>query len=325
MKFFSCLLVAVCFSLNLHAQPPRSEAEYCELAKDLRGFKKLTEDPDNLMAFGNMGGLLDGGVCWWHSRFQRNALYLTIYKPELKKPTKKEAKRLIDAIVHTSRVTVIPGFKNFQEFTATYAQEIQSALNAWQIRDGFIKQAWIDGLWGSTHQESDKLKRNIDKLYVEVEKKYRIVYVKLQIPGIDAHAWLIVDMVKTATGYEITYIDSNAPNQTLTYNYKYGDITFDGGFYYGDMIPYTRHFEELRKIQVEMLRFCNPKLAMSKWIEGLQLRYQQLNASSGFRGMIELAFEAASQGHFTETLKELTFMDDKELEPANWFTLMTSN
>ena len=49
-----------------------------------------SSETTNLMSFKNQGGLFNGGVCWWHSRFQRNIFYLSIFRPDLNKPLKSE-------------------------------------------------------------------------------------------------------------------------------------------------------------------------------------------------------------------------------------------
>lgn len=161
------------------------------------------------MSFGNHGGIINGGVCWWHSRFQRNAIYLTIYKPHLPRPTVEEAKALIKQIREARNVIVIPGFRNFSEFSSVHEAQIQRELEKWQKGDGVIRFAWVRGLSGTSSVAGDELKKIMDDMYNEVEVKKNIAYNKLQFPGVVAHAWLVVHMEKVSGGYNLEILDLN--------------------------------------------------------------------------------------------------------------------
>lgn len=61
----------------------------------------------NLLAFGNSGGLLRNGVCWWHSRFTRAALYLVYFEPSKPKPDARTARKAIRSLMNADRVVEI--------------------------------------------------------------------------------------------------------------------------------------------------------------------------------------------------------------------------
>jgi hypothetical protein len=65
----------------------------------------------------------------------------------------------------------------------------------------------------------------MDELYDQVQKG-EVVYQKLQLQGIDAHAWLVIGMVKTRDGYTLKIIDSNFPLETIDYVYQKGMTNF---------------------------------------------------------------------------------------------------
>ena len=216
----------------------------------------LAADSNNLMSFRNHGGLLNSGVCWWHSRFQRNALYLTLYKPELAKPNVDEAILLIKRIRDASSVVIIPGYENFRSFSSDFEPQIQRELEKWQKGDGFIRFAWIDGLSGKLPISAETLQNKMDKMYEVIQRDHTILYNKLEIPSIEAHAWLVVGMDKTENGYNLNIIDSNFPNEIQTYNYHIGDKNFT---YYANLftfVPNLEGDEELTKIQSTMKTFC---------------------------------------------------------------------
>jgi hypothetical protein len=257
MKNF--ILLAIAFSFNTYASTlPTSKVEFCGRFEGTSVLSDLAIEPVNLMTFKNQGGLFNGGVCWWHSRFQRNIFYLSIFKPELKRPTSKEVKALIKEIRAGESVVTIPGFSTFSEFTELYKKEILSELESWQIYDGVILGSWIDGIKGDTKVRPEVLKGMMDKVYNYVEVEKRIAYQKLQIKGITAHAWLIVGMKNGPNGYEIGLIDSNNPKQTENYTYKVGDESFFEKSY-GNFVPYLEFTREEARLASVAAKYCDVK------------------------------------------------------------------
>lgn len=226
------------------------------------------------MAFKNSGGLFDGGVCWWHSRFQRNILYLSIMRPDLEKPSTKEAmKKIISQIRLGNSVVKIPGYSNLEEFSRENQALIQEELNNWQLYDGIVLGAWINGLKGDTKTTAPKLKSMMDEVYQYVAINKKIVFEKLQIKGITSHAWLIVGMKKTESGYDLGLIDSNHPRMSSLYAYKKGDQSFflKG---YGYFLPYLNFKREEERITLAGKDFCGiRRFANSKY--NVKLDYQR--------------------------------------------------
>ncbi len=190
-------------------QAATSKQEFCKQAKSPNYFKSLLYSNSNQLAFTNGGGLMNGGVCWWHSMLTRTAQYLTVYRPELPKATSDQAQKIVQYLSSATGVVEIPGYKNFREFSADHYAVIQRALEGWQIADGAIGFGWIRGLSGSHKVDANQLSKMMDETYALVKKDNRIAYQKLQIEGITAHAWLVVDMTKTADGYVLDVVDSN--------------------------------------------------------------------------------------------------------------------
>lgn len=256
LKTLAATLILTASSLSIAGTLPTTKAEFCARYADTTVLGNYSNESSNLMAFKNNGGLFNGGVCWWHSRFQRNIFYLSIFRPDLNPPTASEARALIKEIRAGQSMITIPGFSNFAEFSETYKADIQAELDAWQRFDGFVLGVWIDGLKGTTTVKPDVLKTMMDKVfqYVEVDKK--IAYQKLQIKGITSHAWLIVGMKKSDNGYEIGLIDSNMPRTTRNYSYKIGDSSFNEKGY-GDFVPYLEFTREEARISSVAKKFCD--------------------------------------------------------------------
>ena len=233
---------------------PKSRNEFCLRSGNLDNFKQIAADDDNRLSFKNAGGIFGGGVCWWHSRFQRSATYLSVYRPDLSKPTLAQAKDIIHAIRWNDHVVEIPGYATLYDFSKDWHKEIQDELNRWQFRDATLRFAWVRGLWNSPFGNAAKLESIMHRLYTEVEEKSRITYMKLQLKGIPSHAWLILGMEEVPSGYMLQIIDSNFKD-LVHYKYTYGDRTFEYGTY-GSFEPYVEQTKDFSKINTAIHDYC---------------------------------------------------------------------
>lgn len=243
-------LVLLLSSLTTYAKD-----NFCSEKRNIEFLKKSVRNYNNLMSFQNQGGIGGGGVCWWHSRFQRNALYLVKFLPNEVEPTYEVARSLIKKIRKGTEVVVIPGFRNFYEFSSTYSNEIQRELESWQRAHG-AKGGWITGLKGKPVVSPEKMQLLMDELYQEVKVKGRIAYQKLQIKGITAHAWLMIDMKQTTNGYMLEVLDSNFPHETRIYEYVLGQTNFTHE-YYGNFTPYLEEQDESQNIETALSNYCS--------------------------------------------------------------------
>ena len=258
MKKAIALLILAMSSVSwAGTTPSQSEDSFCADRANPEFIKSLFDSSGNLISFRNRGGLANGGVCWWHSRFQRSAAYLTIFKPSENKPNEKEAQKIIDKIRAGKEIVVIPGYRNFSDFTYDYQPMIQLELEKWQKADGIAKFNWVMGLKGANEVSADKMKEQMDELYEYVEKEGNIAYQKLQIKGVTAHAWLVVRMKKVPNGYDLQVLDSNFPNSTSIYNYREG-MTSMNHWSYGKFTPYLERRNELEFVKLGVLKLCNP-------------------------------------------------------------------
>lgn len=234
--------------------PPAFGSDIC--SRTPAEFQRMIFDPNNRLAFANDGGLLDGGVCWWHSRFQRAANYLAVFRPDLPKPTEDEAFFLVFRLTQMNRVVEIPGYANLHEFSSDFERVIQERLEFWQAWDGFFNQAWIRGLSGGTRMRAGKMAARMDRLYQEVEGSHRIVFQMLQLEGITSHSWLVAGVTKIANGYLLHIVDSNAPLATRTFLYRYGDTTIYSPSFKEYFAPYRGFTRDLRKILRTLREYC---------------------------------------------------------------------
>ena len=232
-----------------------SKASFCKDRKSVKSLKAQVEDRDNLLAFRNQGGLVNGGVCWWHSRFQRNAMVIARFRPELDYPSEREVKKIIKAIRKGKKVVEIGGYENINDFSYANADHMQRELEKWQKGDGFLRQQWAVGLWGSSEISEENMKERMDDLYTYVKVEGKIAYQMLQIKGIESHAWLVFDIEKTSRGYDIQVLDSNY-QRSQVYSYTEGMTSFNHS-YYGDFVPYTGKKSEFNKSLKAVKKYCN--------------------------------------------------------------------
>ena len=147
-------------------------------------------------------GLFNLGVCWWRSRMQRSALYLTYYSPTKPMPTLAEAEAIIAALVSRKEIVEIPGFSDFETFSNVYAEPLLKAENNWQLRDspaGALKS--IDPLRQTASVHNENLFRDVAKMERMISEYGVVPYVLLQVKGIYAHSWLIQTLIPQ---YEVT-------------------------------------------------------------------------------------------------------------------------
>lgn len=236
--------------LNAHAGVREAKRAFCQqrLANP-RSLQSLINDNFNQLARSNQGGLLNGGVCWWHSRFTRNAAYLARFRPDLPKPSRDEALAILTRIRRAEGVIDVPGFEHLSDFSYAYSDEIQDMLEAWQLSDGVLRFQWVRGLSGASRVSPRELEGRMDELFRRVARG-EIVYQMLQFAGPLAHAWLVVDMARTASGYNFKVVDSIFAAET-SHTYRRGQDSFVRN---GDpFVPYTQQVEEEDRLQ-ELLR-----------------------------------------------------------------------
>lgn len=247
-----------------------SRAEYCERSKNPDYFKTILLNPRNRLAFPNEEGWLNTGLCWWHSLLQRAAAHLIVFRPEYPKPDRWEALALIEDLVTQKGVVEIPGYTNLRDFSSDYRRELVRALSAVEITSSIFELGFIKGLLGTPHQQSGRLRQLMDELHDEVEVRKRIAFQVLQMPGPDAHAWLVLGMLpvkreEKIIGYDIVHIDSN-DLEIRTQRYIEGEPLFvyferwnsDGNRYYDrfPMTPYTYKSGELRWMRHLRDEYC---------------------------------------------------------------------
>jgi hypothetical protein len=248
-------LIALALSLNVHAGriTAAEKRAFCDARLVPNGVQKLLYEKENHLTLYNRGGIANGGVCWWHSRFTRNAAYLAVFRPDQRRPSEKRIKNIIKTI-RAGRQVEIPGYRDLQDFSWEHAKAIQNTLENWQLTDGLIGQQWVEGLRGGSETSVEGMKQQMDALYERVSAG-EVVYQVLQLPGVVAHAWLVVGMQKTDRGYHLIVIDSNYGAGVNSWYYDEG-MTSMSYSRYGNFVPQTHKVREEVALKRRLQNYC---------------------------------------------------------------------
>jgi hypothetical protein len=211
---------------------------------------------DSRIAFKNNGGLFNGGVCWWHSRLQRSSAVLAYYSPEKNKPSAYQVSIILGRLRNMNSIVEIPGFENFEAFTAYFQTDVQAELEKWQKIDGFLNHQWIRGLSGNYQLPSQTLQNHMDKLYQAFKVSPHPIWIMAQMKGIESHSFLVMDMSENGHGYDLSVIDSNKPKSIRKINYQVGDKSVSLTDGKKEFIPYLGFQGDWLKLNETLSQFC---------------------------------------------------------------------
>jgi hypothetical protein len=218
--------------------------------------KSYLSDPSSRIAFRNGGGLIGGGVCWWHSRLQRSSAYLVSFLPDASKPSKPEVWNILSTLRKMNAPAIIPGYRDFETFSRDWEREVQGMLDDWQKLDGFFNFQWIRGISGSSRLDPEAMELRMKSVYETYLSSPTPVWIMAQIRGIEAHSYLILNMTARENGYDMEVIDSNYPSDLLKIEYYIGDVELTAPNVGFTFVPYVGFQNDLRQIFSTLEREC---------------------------------------------------------------------
>lgn len=246
-------LLTLFVSSSLYAQ----SRAFCE--RNREDILTLMKEPSARISFRNSGGIINGGVCWWHSRLQRSSFYLVKFNPGAAKPNQKQLTDILTKLRSMNTVVTIPGFDNFSAFTRTYQKQIQKMLNDWQVIDGVFHVQWIRGISGKPTLPANELSARMDSVYQSYRQSPAAMWIMAQMEGITSHSFLIVHMEKVNGGYDLDLIDSNHPLEVVTAKFHEGDQSLRTGRNSNPFVPYVGFQEDFRRISQSLVGHCRDK------------------------------------------------------------------
>ena len=222
-RFQLALVVSLCLgSLQAAAKAPVgydepnpfAAADICQMRAE--DFLAKAEHPSNLTSNHNTDGNLGTGLCWWHSKLQRSALYLTVFdQPDQPKPTRAEALHILAKLRDLKEVVSVPGFKNWFDFSLAYSHEFYQILNHWEMRD-IAQLQFLKGI--RALKETDQVM--LQKISDEMNDYKRLTFVLLKRPLFDAHSWILQSFQLEGSDFKAEFIDSNYPAHVNQYESK---------------------------------------------------------------------------------------------------------
>jgi hypothetical protein len=199
---------------------PFASAEICQMKAE--DFLAKAEHPSNLTSNFNDDGPLGTGLCWWHTKMQRAALYLAVFDgPDQPLPTREEALQIFAKLRDLKEVVSIPGFKNWFDFTQAFHDEFYQILGQWEIQDSMQLQFW-KGVRALKTTDAATLKN----ISLEINEYKRLTFVLLKMPYFEAHSWLAQSFELEGTDFKIGFIDSNSPSHVNQYESKGNNYMF---------------------------------------------------------------------------------------------------
>jgi hypothetical protein len=241
---------------------------YCSNTK--QDFINLALSGEAALSNPNPGGLFGFGACWWHSRFQRAVIYLSVLQPDEAKPSPKEAIEIIQQFIEMNHVVKIPGYSNASSFLKEYEDEVKNAIEEWQRRE--FPQTLSHGIssdWNRWNTSPNAVQQRMDALFHDVHDDKKIEFALLVPTGseaihhpFDLHAYLITRMFREsdpASQYYGTVIDSNKTDG-WSFWYKFGSDHITSQGTYRDLIA-TEDFQyELDLISQAHQKYCGTSL-----------------------------------------------------------------
>lgn len=189
--------------------------------------------------------------------FNDQQFILEFSNPNCQKPNKVIARKIIHAIAAGTRVVEIPGYKNLSEFSKDWTPEIQLKLEEWQRVDGFLKFAWIQGLSGNYHADPKIIAAALNFSITQAEQAGQIHWTMWQLPGITAHASLMIGGEIDSGEYLVDHIDSNRPNSIRILKWASPSRSVDG--YMGKFVPYVARKADLATFKSAGDQYCSSR------------------------------------------------------------------
>ncbi len=232
--------------------------DFC--ARTQSDIKDTLSQKSSRIAFKNGGGLINGGVCWWHNRLQRSSAYLVQYRPEESRPTSPELQKIYSSLRLMNQVVIIPGYTDFESFSNDHKAGLQLLLNDWQKKDGFFNFEWMRGISGRSSLPAGEMKLRMDDVYNHYKNSPTPLWIMAQIKGLTSHSLLILTMSYRESGYDMTVIDSNHPQDLVNIEYYHGDTFLHAKGEKYNFVPYAGFQNDFKNIQSALKKTCGDKV-----------------------------------------------------------------
>ncbi len=158
-------------------------------------------------------GLMLGGLCWWHSRFQQAAWQRAIFRPDQKELSVFEVERRLIKL-YKGKVVELPAFPNWYSFSYAYRDLILQIMVREQAKDALKPSIWSQ--WAKTKPSPHEIFRWGRKIERDLEEGgTQFIYTKEGL--FRQHSIVAFETIRKDNMLTISLVDSNLPhrNQVL--------------------------------------------------------------------------------------------------------------
>jgi hypothetical protein len=231
-KLLSAFLISTAgLSLSANSHASFSRDSFCKLTYS--DFQTRAEQQDFRLTFDNPPSWMNTGSCWWDSRFQRAAIYLTVPRPDLPPPSDAEAAQLIQKLISGNQIVELPGYGSFMGFSYQYSDWMIRAIEAWKAFDLLTLVGYFSHdipLEQAVPEQT--LAQRMASLDEQVNRKHLIPLILIRPQGdpnetgihqfTASHALLVTHLRAARDGYTGSLIDSNFPDRDIPLTYADG-------------------------------------------------------------------------------------------------------
>lgn len=202
------------------------------------------------------------GLCWWHSRLQRKAAYLAVFRPDLPQPSLDDFRKIFHKLIFRFDVVEIPGFANLSEIKLReHVKVIEDLLSNQQIIEGVVRQSWIRNKIGGYKNGVKNLENEFLKAKSIIDQG-DIAYVMLRKKNFSStHALLLTGYETEPTNsdqkcYTFSAIDSNNSQGNDQIKYCEGDSQLPK-YDWDSVAVYSQKNLELKRIMKSAHHYCS--------------------------------------------------------------------
>jgi len=301
--FFSDLKeLTAAMSTHINDKLPSYKQKFCRGIERIKYADRLKASPrQNLeqkftgsivpyvLSFKNPPGPINEGMCWLHTKMQRNFTYLANFRPDLPRPENKEdIEKIIDQIIAGEKVTEIPGFENLNQFSFKYEKELTSAITrmGWKCVSNVSDcPARIED---SYDPKASDIQQTIEQLYRRrIDQGSDLTMIRARMVAdkttrfltkpFSSHSFLITDIKQVRAterkpneimpeiiGYELAVIDPNFPQALQFIDYRFGDTNLETGdgikYPTTNFIPYIHeeYDKDILPMKDSVQEYCKP-------------------------------------------------------------------
>jgi hypothetical protein len=119
-----------------------------------------------------------------------------------------------------------------------------------------VRGVWMRGISGRAEMEASLLQQHIENIIKHFDNKGRPTFLMLQMPGITAHALMLLGYSRSNDGVDLFGADSNFPGDIKIYEYRIGEKSIRLKGYRDTSVPYLAFDGDFSRFETARSRAC---------------------------------------------------------------------